>query len=67
LWVGHEKYALGQIVRVQKSNVSAGCVWVQCGSVYKKNKFGKRTKGLSEISNPEGLYGFPIELETEIK
>jgi hypothetical protein len=44
-----------------------GCVWVQCGSVCKQKKFGKRTKGLSELSNPESLDGCPTDSETEIK
>jgi len=52
---------------VQKSKVFVGCVRLQCGIVCKQNKFGKRTKDLSELSNPEGLDGCPADSETEIK
>jgi hypothetical protein len=50
--------------RVQKSRVFEGCIRVKCGNVCNQNKFGKRTKSLSELSNPESLDGSPTESET---
>jgi hypothetical protein len=38
---------------------------VQCEKVYNQEKFGKRKKNLSEISDPESLDGSPIDSETK--
>jgi hypothetical protein len=49
---------------VQKSRVFIGSRQVQCETVCNQRDFGKRTKNLSEISDPESLDGSPIDLET---
>jgi hypothetical protein len=37
---------------------------VKCGNVYNQKEFGKRTKSLSELSDPESLDGYPTDSET---
>ena len=37
---------------------------MKCGNVYNQKEFGKRTKSLNELSDPENLDGSPIDSET---
>jgi hypothetical protein len=50
--------------RVRKSRVFADCIHVKCENVCNQKEFGKRTKSLSELSDPESLDGSPIDSET---
>jgi hypothetical protein len=50
--------------RVQKSRVFIGCIQVKCGNVCNQKEFGKRTKILNELSDPESLDGSPTDSET---
>jgi hypothetical protein len=49
---------------VQKSNFFIGCIQVKCRNVYNQKEFGKRTKSLSELLDPESLDGSPTDSET---
>jgi hypothetical protein len=50
--------------RVRKSRVFTGCIQVKCENVCNQKEFGKRTKSLSELSDPESLDGSPTDSET---
>jgi hypothetical protein len=50
--------------RVQTSMILASHREVQCEKVYNQEKFGKRTKNLSELSDPKSLDGSPTNSET---
>jgi hypothetical protein len=50
--------------RVQTSMILAGHREVQCEKVCNQEKFGKRTELLSELLDPESLYGSPKDSET---
>jgi hypothetical protein len=54
-----QKCLTGLNSEVRKSKVFAGHIQVQCGNVYNQKEFGKRTKSLSELSDPESLDGSP--------
>jgi hypothetical protein len=49
---------------VRKSKFFTGCIQVKCGNVCNQKEFGKRTKSLSELSDPESLDGSPTDSET---
>jgi hypothetical protein len=51
--------------RVRTSMILVGHREVQCEKVCNQEKFGKRTKKLSELLSPESLYGSPIDSEID--
>ena len=51
-------------IRVRTSMILTGHGEVQCENVCNQEKFGKRTKILSELSDLEGLDGSPTVSET---
>ena len=51
--------------RVRTSMILAGHREVQCEKVCNQEKFGKRTKILSELPDPESLDGSPTNSETD--
>jgi hypothetical protein len=50
--------------RVRTSMILIGHREVQCEKVCNQEKIGKRTKYLSELSDPDILDGFPTDSET---
>jgi hypothetical protein len=50
--------------RVRTSMILVGHREVQCDKVCNQEIFGKRTKNLSELSDPESLDGSPTDSET---
>jgi hypothetical protein len=59
------KCRIGLNSEVRKSKFFVGCIQMKCKNVFNQKEFGKRTKILSELSDPESLDGSPTDSETK--